>query len=109
VAVAPLSKPGGVPVDRTPPPPRVVKITDVELGLVPAPGWDGERNRLYLVPAYRFIGHFEDGSRYEAPVIALAPGAIAPPPPMPKPDPGAVPAPETRPHPAPTPAPTPID
>jgi hypothetical protein len=94
------------PVDHcVQPEPRVVTITGVELGLLPAPGWDGERNRLYLVPAYRFAGRFEDGSRYEAPVIALAPGAIAPPRPMPKPVPGpeAVPAPEPRRLPAPTP------
>jgi hypothetical protein len=93
-----------VTADCRPPKPRVVIITDVELGLLPAPGWDGQRNRLYLVPAYRFLGHFEDGSRYEVPVIALAPDAIAPPLPMPK----SMPAmPKTIPMPM--PAPTPID
>jgi hypothetical protein len=87
-----------MPIDCPPPKPTVVTVTDVELGLLPAPGWDGRRSRLYLVPAYRFIGHFEDGSRYEAPVIALAPDAIAPPPPRPD-------EPMTKPMPMPTPAP----
>jgi hypothetical protein len=95
-----------VSADCPPPKPTVVTVTDVELGLLPAPGWDGQRSRLYLVPAYRFLGHLEDGSRYEAPVVALAPDAIAPPPafpdkPMPMPMP--MPMPEATPSPAPAP------
>jgi hypothetical protein len=91
--------------DCPPPKPTVVTVTDVELGLLPAPGWDGQRTRLYLVPAYRFTGHFEDGSRYEAPVMALAPDAIAPPPPqadepMTKPMPMPMPMPAPAPQPA---------
>lgn len=95
-----------ISADCPPPKPTVVTVTDVELGLLPAPGWDGQRSRLYLVPAYRFLGHFEDGSRYETPVVALAPDAIAPPPafpdkPMPMPMPMPMPVPEATPMPAP--------
>ena len=63
--------------------PMVVTITDVELGLVQAPVWDGGRARMMLVPAYRFRGHFDDGSAWETSVIALHPDAIAPPPDVP--------------------------
>jgi hypothetical protein len=90
------------PVRADCPQPTVVTVTDVELGLLPAPGWDGQRSRLYLVPAYRFLGHFEDGSRYEAPIVALAPDAIAPPPAFPD-KPMPMPMPEATPLPAPAP------
>jgi hypothetical protein len=33
-----------------------------------------------MVPSYRFVGHFDNGSPWETSVIALHPDAIAPPP-----------------------------
>ena len=67
----------------TPAAPPVVPITGVELGLMPAPVWDGGRARSMLVPAYRFLGHFDGGAAWETSVIALHPDAIAPPPDVP--------------------------
>lgn len=65
------------------PEPRVVTITGVELGLLQAPVWEGGRARLHLVPAYRFTGHFRDGTAWETSVVALHRDAIAPPPDLP--------------------------
>lgn len=82
---------------------QVVTITGVELGLVQAPVWEDGKARLHLVPAYRFTGHFQDGSSWETSVIALHPDAIAPPPDLPVRDLGGkgdVPA-VGRPEPAP--------
>jgi hypothetical protein len=66
-----------------PPAPQVVTITGVELGLMQAPAFEGGQVRLLLVPAYRFLGHFDNGSAWETTVIALHPDAIAPPPNVP--------------------------
>ena len=63
-----------------PPAPQVVTITGVELGLMQAPAFEDGHVRLLLVPAYRFLGHFDNGSAWETSVIALHPDAIAPPP-----------------------------
>ncbi|MCA1846193.1 MAG: hypothetical protein LC792_23970, partial [Actinobacteria bacterium] len=41
---------------------------------------------LALIPAYRFTGHFDNGTPWETLVIALHPDAIAPPPNVPIPD-----------------------
>ena len=63
--------------------PQVVTITGVELGLLQAPAYEGGKTRMVLVPAYRFLGHFDNGSAWETSVIALHPDAIAPPPDVP--------------------------
>jgi hypothetical protein len=63
-----------------PPAPQVVKITGVELGLIQTSVFENGNVRLALVPSYRFIGHFVDGTPWETSVIALHPDAIAPPP-----------------------------
>jgi hypothetical protein len=62
------------------PAPQAVTITGVELGLLQAPVFEDGRARLDLVPAYRFLGHFDNGTPWETSVIALHPDAIAPPP-----------------------------
>ena len=67
----------------SPPVPQVVMITGVELGLIQAPVFESGRVHLDLVPGYRFLGHFENGSAWENSVIALHPDAIAPPPDVP--------------------------
>jgi len=69
-----------------PPAPQVVKITGVELGLLQASVFEDGKVRSALVPAYRFTGHFENGSPWETSVIALHPDAIAPPPNFPATD-----------------------
>jgi hypothetical protein len=61
----------------------VITITGVELGLIEAPVFEGGQARLRLVPAYRFVGHFDGGTPWETSVIALHPDAIAPPPDLP--------------------------
>ena len=66
-----------------PPAPQVVTITGVELGLLQVPVFEDGRARLHLVPAYRFMGRFDNGSWWETSVIALHPDAIAPPPDFP--------------------------
>ena len=66
-----------------PPTPQVVTITGVELGLMQAPVFEDGRARLHLVPAYRFLGHFDNGMPWQTSVIALHPDAIAPPPGVP--------------------------
>ncbi|HEV8627974.1 MAG TPA: hypothetical protein VG034_26360 [Acidimicrobiia bacterium] len=63
-----------------PPIPQVVKITGVELGLIQTSVFEDGQVRLALVPSYRFVGHFDNGTPWEASVIALHPDAIAPPP-----------------------------
>jgi hypothetical protein len=68
-----------------PPVPQVVTITGVELGLMQAPAFEDGQVRLLLVPAYRFLGHFDNGSGWETSVIALHPDSIAPPPNVPIP------------------------
>jgi hypothetical protein len=60
------------------PTPQVVTITGVELGLIQAPVFEGGHVRLHLVPSYRFLGHFDNGTPWETSVIALHPDAIAP-------------------------------
>jgi len=62
---------------------QVVTITGVELGLLQAPVWEDGKARLHLVPAYRFTGHFDNGTAWETSVVALHPDAIAPPPDFP--------------------------
>ena len=69
-----------------PPVPQVVKITGVVLGLVQASVFEDGKVRWALIPAYRFTGHFDNGSPWETSVIALHPDAIAPPPTSPVPD-----------------------
>jgi hypothetical protein len=68
------------PMPTVPPAPQVVKITGVELGLVPTSVFEDGKVRMALVPAYRFSGHVETGSPWQTSVIALHPDAIAPPP-----------------------------
>jgi hypothetical protein len=63
--------------------PQVVKITGVELGLVQASVFEDGKVRWALVPAYRFTGHFDNGTPWSTSVIALHPDAIAPPPAFP--------------------------
>lgn len=63
--------------------PQVVTITKVELGLIQAPVFENGKTRLHLVPAYRFTGHFDNGTAWETSVVALHPDAIAPPPDFP--------------------------
>jgi len=63
-----------------PPTPQVVKVTGVELGLVQASVFEDGEVHWTLVPAYRFTGHFDNGSPWSTSVIALHPDAIAPPP-----------------------------
>jgi hypothetical protein len=65
------------------PAPQVVTITEVELGLLQAPVFEDGRVRLILVPAYRFLGHFDNGTPWETSVIALHPDAITSPPNIP--------------------------
>jgi hypothetical protein len=55
----------------------------VELSLLQAPVWEDGKSRLHLVPAYRFTGHFQDGTAWETSVVALHRDAIAPPPDLP--------------------------
>jgi hypothetical protein len=62
------------------PTPQLVTITGVELGLIQAPVFEDGHVRLHLVPSYRFLGHFDNGTPWETSVIALHPDAIAPPP-----------------------------
>ena len=66
--------------DIAPPAPQVVKITGVELGLLQTSVFEDGQVRLVMVPSYRFVGHFDNGSPWETSVIALHPDAIAPPP-----------------------------
>lgn len=73
----------------SPPVPQVVKITGVELGLIQTSVFEDGRVRLALVPSYRFVGHFDNGSPWETSVLALHPDAIAPPP-FPAPEPAVV-------------------
>jgi hypothetical protein len=63
--------------------PQVVRITGVELGLVQASVFEDGKVRWALVPAYRFTGHFDNGTPWATSVIALHPDAIAPPPDFP--------------------------
>jgi hypothetical protein len=72
------SSPMGMPC--APPAPQVVKITGVELGLIQTSVFENGQVRLAMVPSYRFVGHFVDGTPWETSVIALHPDAIAPPP-----------------------------
>jgi hypothetical protein len=65
------------------PTPTAVTITGVELGLLQAQVFEDGQARLHLVPAYRFLGHFDNGTPWETSVIALHPDAIAPPPDLP--------------------------
>jgi hypothetical protein len=65
------------------PEPQVVKITGVELGLIQTSVFEDGNVRLMMVPSYRFIGHFADGTPWETSVVALHPDAIAPPPDFP--------------------------
>jgi hypothetical protein len=67
-------------VDQTP---QVVTITGVELALTQTQVWENGKARLAMVPAYRFVGHFDNGTPWETTVIALHPDAIAPPPDFP--------------------------
>jgi hypothetical protein len=69
------------------PAPQVVKITGVELGLIQTSVFEDGQVRMAMVPSYRFVGHFDNGSPWETSVIALHPDAIAPPPDYPI-DPG---------------------
>ena len=64
----------------SPPAPQVVKITGVELGLIQTSLFEDGQVRMAMVPSYRFVGHFDNGSAWETSVIALHPDAIAPPP-----------------------------
>jgi hypothetical protein len=66
-----------------PPVPQVVKITGVELGLIQTSVFEDGQVRLAMVPSYRFVGHFDNGSAWETSVIALHPDTIAPPPDFP--------------------------
>ena len=63
-----------------PPAPQVVKITGVELGLIQTSVFEDGQVRMAMVPSYRFVGHFDNGSSWETSVVALHPDAIAPPP-----------------------------
>jgi hypothetical protein len=45
-----------------------------------APVFEDGRVRLHLVPAYRFLGHYDNGTPWQTSVIALHPDAIAAPP-----------------------------
>jgi hypothetical protein len=63
-----------------PPVPQVVKVTGVELGLIQTSVFEDGQVRLAMVPSYRFVGHFDNGTPWETSVIALHPDAIAPPP-----------------------------
>jgi hypothetical protein len=60
--------------------PQVVKITGAELGLLQTSVFEDGQVRMAMVPSYRFVGHFDNGSPWETSVIALHPDAIAPPP-----------------------------
>ena len=64
----------------SPPAPQVVKITGVELGLLQTSAFEDGQVNLVMVPSYRFVGHFDNGSPWETSVVALHPDAIAPPP-----------------------------
>ena len=64
----------------SPPAPQVVTITGVELGLIQTSVFEDGRVRMAMVPSYRFVGRFDNGSPWETSVIALHPDAIAPPP-----------------------------
>jgi hypothetical protein len=90
-AIAPVCPPEGVPSapqkatsssvpSCAAPAAQTVTITGVELGLLQAPVFEDGRVRLELVPAYRFLGHFDNGTPWETSVIALHPDAIAAPP-----------------------------
>ena len=68
-----------------PPVPQAIILTGVELALIQAPVAEDGRARLHLVPAYRFLGHFDNGTPWQTSVIALHPDAIAPPPGIPVP------------------------
>jgi hypothetical protein len=63
-----------------PPEPQVVKITGVELGLIQTSVFEDGQVRLAMIPSYRFLGHFDNGSPWETSVFALHADAIAPPP-----------------------------
>ena len=63
--------------------PQVVKVTGVALGLIQTSVFEDGHVRLAMVPSYRFVGHFDNGSPWETSVIALHPDAIAPPPDFP--------------------------
>lgn len=80
---APSRRPltGDVPTD--PAAPQVVEITGVELGLLQTSVFEDGQVRLVMVPSYRFVGRFDNGSPWETSVVALHPDAIAPPPAFP--------------------------
>jgi len=73
------------PMPTVPPAPPVVTITGVEAALISASVFEDGKVRMALVPAYRFSGHFDGGSPWQASVIALHPDAIAAPPDVPVP------------------------
>lgn len=56
---------------------QVVKITGVAVGLIQTSVFENGQVRLALVPSYRFVGHFDNGTPWETSVIALHPDAIA--------------------------------
>jgi hypothetical protein len=73
-----------MPAPTCPPPaPQVVKITGVELGLLQTSVFENGEVRLALVPSYRFVGRFDNGTPWQTSVVALHPEAIAPPPDLP--------------------------
>ena len=90
-ASSPAAAPDVAPVcvPPAPPAPQVVKITGVELGLIQTSVFEDGQIRLALVPSYRFVGRFDNGSGWETSVIALHPDAIAPPPDVPVADVGS--------------------
>ncbi|HEX5616396.1 MAG TPA: hypothetical protein VFZ83_14675 [Acidimicrobiia bacterium] len=86
----------------------VVTITGVERALMLQPAFEGGADSTYVVPAYRFVGRFDDGSEYVADVPALDPAYVATPDTTPEPAPTPEPEPKPEPEPTPLPEPEPV-
>jgi hypothetical protein len=93
----------------------IVTITAVERSLVLFGAFEDGADSSYLVPAYRFVGTYDDGNEYRAELPALDPANVAPPTepttppatepaPLPEPPPEPVPEPQPEPDAEPEPA-----
>jgi hypothetical protein len=99
--------PDPLPEPLPEPEPVVVTVTGAERSLLLVGGFESGAGSSYLVPAYRFVGTYADGSEYSAELPALDPANVAPPtttPPATEP----APLPEPQPEPVPVPGPAPL-
>jgi hypothetical protein len=110
--IEPEPTPEPLPEPLPEPEPVVVTVTGAERSLLLVGAFESGAGSSYLVPAYRFVGTYADGSEYRAELPALDPANVAPPtttPPATEPAPLPEPEPQPEPVPAPGPAPLPDD